>query len=59
MAQNHTAMNCSDQDEDLDMCVNPFSTYFWPDVMQALSYIYAFYVFRWCKNEELETVMTK
>ncbi|XP_062521788.1 uncharacterized protein LOC134196613 [Corticium candelabrum] len=59
IGRNHSAMNCSDRDQDLDVCVNPISTYFWPDVMHALSYSYAFYVFRWCKNEELETVMTK
>jgi hypothetical protein len=52
--------NCTlDRGKHIDICTNPFTSYVWTDVIHLLSYAYALYVFRWCRNEELETVMTK
>ena len=44
---------------ELKVCSNPVSTYFLSDALHFLSYLYAFYVFRWCENEELNTTMEK
>jgi hypothetical protein len=43
----------------LKVCNNPVSTYVLSDILHFLSYLYAFYVFRWCENEELSTTMEK
>jgi hypothetical protein len=55
--------NCSEAEEmssrQLKVCNNPVSTYVLSDILHFLSYLYAFYVFRWCENEELSTTMEK